>query len=89
MKSQAYLINTSRAEIVDEEELARALAEGRLAGAAVDVYRENSPLLGLDNAICLPHVGAYTFESVENMGIISAENAVRVLEGREPLYRVG
>jgi D-3-phosphoglycerate dehydrogenase / 2-oxoglutarate reductase len=88
MKRQAYLINTSRAEIIDEEELARALTEGRLAGAAVDVYRENSPLLGLDNAICLPHVGAYTFESVENMGIISAENAVRVLMGQEPLYRV-
>ena len=84
MKPQAYLINTSRAEIIDED----ALAAGGLAGAAVDVYRENSPLLGMDNAICLPHVGAYTFESVENMGIVSAENAVRVLQGREPLYRV-
>jgi D-3-phosphoglycerate dehydrogenase len=88
MKRQAYLINTSRAEIIDEEELAKALAAGGLAGAAVDVYSESSPLLGMDNAICLPHVGAYTFESVENMGIISAENAVRVLKGLEPLYRV-
>jgi D-3-phosphoglycerate dehydrogenase len=89
MKPQAYLINTSRAEIIDEDELAKALTAGGLAGAALDVYREDSPLLGLDNVICLPHVGAYTFESIENMGIISAENAVRVLQGQEPLYRIG
>ena len=88
MKPQAYLINTSRAEIIDEDALAARLTAGGLAGAALDVYRENSPLLGLDNVICLPHVGAYTFESVENMGIVSAENVVRVLQGREPLYRV-
>ena len=89
MKQQAYLINTSRAEIVDEDELAKALVSGGLAGAALDVYRDGSPLIGLDNAICLPHIGAYTFESVEDMGVISAENAVRVLMGQEPLFRVG
>jgi D-3-phosphoglycerate dehydrogenase len=88
MKPQAYLINTSRAEIIDEDALAARLTAGGLAGVALDVYREDSPLLGLDNVICLPHVGAYTFESVENMGIVSAENVVRVLQGREPLYRV-
>jgi D-3-phosphoglycerate dehydrogenase len=88
MKPQAYLVNTSRAEIIDEEALAACLASGRLAGAALDVYREDSPLLGLENVICLPHVGAYTFESVENMGVVSAENVVRVLQGRQPLYRV-
>ena len=89
MKPQAYLVNTSRAEIVDEDELAKALVSGGLAGAALDVYRDGSPLIGLDNAICLPHVGAYTFESVEDMGVVSAENAVRVLTGQEPLFRVG
>jgi phosphoglycerate dehydrogenase-like enzyme len=52
------------------------------------VYGDDSPLLGLENAVCLPHVGAYTFESVENMGIVSAENCVSVLEGREPQFRV-
>ena len=88
MKPQAYLVNTSRAEIIDEEALAAQISAGALAGAALDVYRENSPLLGMENVICVPHIGAYTFESVENMGIISAENVVRVLQGREPLYRV-
>jgi phosphoglycerate dehydrogenase-like enzyme len=88
MKPQAYLINTSRAEIIDEDALAARLASGGLAGAGVDVFREDSPLLGLDTVVCLPHIGAYTFESVENMGVVSAENVVRVLQGREPLYRV-
>jgi D-3-phosphoglycerate dehydrogenase / 2-oxoglutarate reductase len=88
MKPQAYLVNTSRAEIIDEEALAARLSAGALAGAALDVYGESSPLPGLENVICVPHIGAYTFESVENMGIVSAENVVRVLQGREPLYRV-
>lgn len=88
MKPQACLVNTSRAGIVDEGALARALLAGNLAAAAVDVYRDDSPLLGLENVVCLPHVGAYTFESVENMGAVSAENCVRVLQGREPRFRV-
>jgi D-3-phosphoglycerate dehydrogenase len=88
MKPQAYIVNTSRAEIIDEKALAARLTSGVLAGAALDVYRENSPLLGMENVICVPHIGAYTFESVENMGIVSAENVVRVLQGRDPLYRV-
>jgi D-3-phosphoglycerate dehydrogenase / 2-oxoglutarate reductase len=88
MKPQAILVNTSRAEIIDEEALAARLASGALAGAGLDVYREGSPLLAMENVICVPHVGAYTHESVETMGIVSSENVVRVLQGQEPLHRV-
>jgi len=72
MKPDSYLVNTSRGEIIDESALADALAQGRLAGAGLDVYedepRPHSALLGLDNVILAPHIGSATYESRREMG---------------------
>ncbi len=77
MKPTAYLVNTSRGPVVDEAALARALAEGRIAGAALDVY-ENEPevtpaLLELDNVVLVPHLGSATHEAREAMGMLCVD----------------
>jgi D-3-phosphoglycerate dehydrogenase len=77
MKPGAYLINNSRGTVVDLDALAEALREGRLRGAAVDVFpvepssnneRFVSPLQGLPNVILTPHIGASTMEAQEQIG---------------------
>jgi glyoxylate reductase len=74
MKPSAYLVNTSRGPVVDEPALARALAEGRIAGAGLDVYehepRVTTALLELDNVILVPHLGSATHEAREAMGML-------------------
>ena len=88
MKHGAYLVNAARGELVDEEALAEALGTGQLAGAALDVYRkeppEGSPLLKLNNCITLPHIGAYSREALERMGMMAAENVVAVITNGKP-----
>ncbi len=92
MKKDAFLINTSRGRIVDEEALYNALRNNKLRGAALDVYNNEppreSPLKELDNVIMTPHIGAYTEEAIENMSIQAAQNLIDVLEGKEPQNRV-
>ncbi len=92
VKKDAFLINTSRGGIVDEEALYDALKNNKLRGAALDVYNNEplreSPLKELDNVIMTPHIGAYTEEAIENMSIQAAQNLIDVLEGREPQNRV-
>jgi len=92
MKRSAYLINTSRGPVVDEQALAWALEQRLLAGAALDVY-ENEPavepaLLELENVMLLPHIGSATIETRTAMADLAAENVVRVLSGRAPLTPV-
>ena len=91
MKKDAFLINTSRGGIVDEEALYDALKNNKLRGAALDVYTNEplreSPLKELDNVIMTPHIGAYTEEAIENMSIQAAQNLIDVLEGRESQNR--
>jgi len=90
MKPGAYLVNTARGGLVDEEALYRALVENRLAGAGLDVFAEeppiNSPLLQLgDKVLLAPHLGAQTTETVLRMGKMAAENIVQVLKGERPV----
>jgi len=92
MKPSAFLVNTARGELVDEEALYRFLKEGKIAGAGLDVLSFEppfeSPLLSLPNVFVTPHVSAHTKEANVKMGEVAALNVVRVLQGREPLYRV-
>jgi len=92
VKKEAFLINTSRGGIVDEQALYRALKNNQLKGAALDVYSNEppveSPLRELDNVIMTPHIGAYTEEAIENMGMQAAQNLIDVLEGRKPKNRI-
>lgn len=84
MKSSAFLVNTSRGELVNEEDLYQALKDGVIAGAAEDVFSkeppEESPLLGLDNFILTSHIGAFTAEANERMALVSAENLIRMMK---------
>jgi glyoxylate reductase len=89
MKRTAFLVNTSRGPVVDEAALARALVDGTIAGAALDVY-EREPevteeLLGLENVVLTPHLGSATLETREAMGMLCVE-ALRavLLDGRVP-----
>jgi D-3-phosphoglycerate dehydrogenase len=88
MKPTAYLINTARGSIVDEEALAQALDRGQLAGAALDVLSQEpptgSPLLGRDNVILTPHMSFYSAESLVDLQSKAAEEVVRVLTGEVP-----
>jgi len=88
MKPTAYLINTARGPIVDEEALVEALRDGRIAGAGLDVY-ENEPelapgLADLPNVVLLPHLGSASTGTRTRMATMAAENLLAVLGGRIP-----
>jgi len=92
MKPGAYLINTARGGLVDEQALFNALTTREIAGAAFDCFVDEpltgSPLLGLDNIVVTPHIGAHTKEAIERVGVVAAQNVINSLKGQEPLYRV-
>lgn len=86
MKEDAYLINTSRGEIVNEEDLVRALEENKIAGAGLDVYSEeplpaNHKLRFMPNALLLPHLGYVTKENYSLMYEQMLENLEKYLDG--------
>lgn len=88
MKETAYLINTSRGPVVDEKALVRALQEGWIAGAGLDVFEEEPALapglLECRNTVLLPHVASATIETRTAMGMIAASNIVALLQGKRP-----
>jgi glyoxylate reductase len=87
MKSSAYLINTARGPIVDEPALIRTLAEGRIAGAGLDVY-ENEPhidpaLRAMPNVVLTPHMGSAVASLREAMANVAADNIIAIAAGLE------
>ena len=92
MKPTAFLINTARGPLINEDALYRCLRDRVIAGAAVDSYSDEPPqgssLFSLDNIITTPHIGAYTYEALRNMGMTSVKNVIDALEGRKPRYVV-
>jgi glyoxylate reductase len=88
MKRTAFLINTSRGPIIDEKALVQALAEGRLAGAGLDVY-EHEPkieraLLTMNNVVLTPHLGSAVMELRERMAHVVVDNIAAIIEDRMP-----
>jgi len=92
MKSTAFLLNTSRGPVVDEEALVEALRSGQIAGAGLDVFSTeplstDSPLLRLQKVLLTPHMAAHTDEALRNMSLV-AKDVIAVLERREPQHWV-
>ncbi|SHO46978.1 hydroxyacid dehydrogenase [Anaerocolumna xylanovorans] len=93
MKPEAFLINTGRGEIIDEEALIRVLKDHRIMGAALDVFEGNlpkpdNPLLHMEHVIVTPHTAAFTAEALERMAYQSALGISEVLKGRPVSYPV-
>ena len=93
MKPTAFLINTSRGTVVDEEALIQALNEKQIAGAALDVLKQepiakDNPLLEMDNVVTAPHIGAATKEASARSSLICAQGIDDFLSGRKPEFVV-
>lgn len=93
LKPEAYLINTGRGEIIDEQALIEVLKEHKIAGAALDVFEGNlpkpeNPLLHMEHVIVTPHTAAFTTEALERMAYQAALGVSEVLEKRPISYPV-
>jgi glyoxylate reductase len=89
MKPTAILINTARGAVVDTEALVKALREGWIAGAGLDVFEgepipPNHPLTAFKNVVLVPHIGSATYEGRHRMAEVVLENLIAFYEGRVP-----
>ena len=88
MRPTSILINVGRGQIIKEQELARALKNGDIWGAGLDVYERepkiHDELLSLDNIVLLPHLGSATTETRENMVDMAIRNVESALAGKTP-----
>jgi lactate dehydrogenase-like 2-hydroxyacid dehydrogenase len=87
MKKTAFLINTSRGQVTNEADLARALKSGQIAGAGLDVFEKEplpktSPLAKMKNVVLLPHIGSATHQTRSKMAEVAAKNLLDVLDGK-------
>jgi D-3-phosphoglycerate dehydrogenase len=85
MKPNAILINTARGGIIDEKALYEALLARKIRGCGLDVFEQEPPvssqLMGLENLVTTPHIGAYTNEAVQLTSEMSVENVYRLVNG--------
>ena len=92
MKKSAILVNAARGPIVDEAALARALGEGWIAGAGLDVFEEepkiHAGLISLTNVVLAPHIASASFDTRLAMASLAIRNCVAVLEGKSPITPV-
>ncbi len=92
MKPSAYIINCARGGIIDEKALYNALKDGKIAGAALDVFETEppgeSPLFEFENTSFTPHLGASTVEAQIRAGTTTAEQVLKVLKGEKPDFIV-
>lgn len=93
MKDEAWLVNTARGDLVDEDALVKALKSGKLRGAALDVFQEepprnDHPFFEIQNIILTPHMGAHADSATNRMGRMALDECLRVLSGEQPRYQV-
>jgi D-3-phosphoglycerate dehydrogenase len=85
MKKTAFIVNTSRGQIIDEKALYEALVDRKIAGAALDVFEIEPPtnrmLIELPNVICTPHIGSQTREAQQLASTVIAEKVIQALAG--------
>jgi lactate dehydrogenase-like 2-hydroxyacid dehydrogenase len=93
MKKTAFLINTSRGKVINEQDLIRAIRNNTIAGAGLDVYERepisrSNPLTQLPQTVLLPHIGSATFMTRSKMAQVAANNIVNFFYGRGIVHKI-